>query len=80
MRAIIKKWGNSASVRLSSAVMGESGLELNQAVTVRSEGRRVIIEPLHESDVDLLSLIPMMTAENLHDEADFGKPQGKEAF
>lgn len=80
MRAVIKKWGNSASVRLSSAVMRASGLELDQTVSVRSEGHRIIIEPLHEDEADLFNLISMITPGNLHSEADFGSPRGKEAF
>lgn len=48
MRASVRKWGNSASVRIPAAVMAASGLKLDQQVDVRVEDGRVIIEPLPE--------------------------------
>lgn len=80
MRAVVKMWGNSASVRIPASVLGDSGLRVNQAVDVRSEGGRLIIEPLHEDETDLSELIAGITAENLHDEADFGTPRGQETI
>jgi antitoxin MazE len=47
-------------------------------VNVRTENGRVIIEPLQQSDIDLLSLVTMITPDNMHNEVDFGAPQGKE--
>ncbi|MBD1202662.1 MAG: AbrB/MazE/SpoVT family DNA-binding domain-containing protein [Rhodobacteraceae bacterium] len=78
MRAVVKRWGNSASVRIPSAILGESGLRLDQPVNIRTENGRVIIEPLQENDIDVLSLIALITPENAHNEVDFGAPQGKE--
>jgi len=46
MRASVKKWGNSPSVRIPAAVMAASGLKLDQKVDVRAEDGRVIIEPI----------------------------------
>lgn len=80
MRAVVKMWGNSASVRIPAAILGESGLQVDQAVNVRSEHGRVIIEPYHEVEADLSDLIAGMTADNFHDEADFGPSRGQEAF
>lgn len=80
MRAVVKRWGNSASVRIPASVLAESGLRVNQVVDVRSKGGRLIIEPLHEDEIDLSKLIAAITAENLHEEADFGAPRGQEAF
>lgn len=80
MRAVVKMWGNSASVRIPSSVLGDSGLRVNQAVDVRSENGRVIIEPLAETEVDLSQMIAAITPENIHDEVDFGDPRGQEAL
>lgn len=80
MRAVVKMWGNSASVRIPAAILGESGLQVDQAVNVRSENGRVIIEPYPEIEADLTDLIAGMTPDNIHQEVDFGTPQGKEAF
>jgi antitoxin MazE len=38
------------------------------------------IEPAQRKECDLTELVEGITRENLHDEADFGKPVGKEAL
>ena len=40
MRAVVKKWGNSASVRIPASVMVAAGLRLDQAVEVREDNVR----------------------------------------
>ncbi|WP_371411682.1 AbrB/MazE/SpoVT family DNA-binding domain-containing protein [Paracoccus sp. SY] len=47
MRGVVKKWGNSsASVRIPASVMAAAGLRLDQAVEVREDKGRVVIEPI----------------------------------
>ena len=78
MRTVIKKWGNSASVRIPAAVMQAAHLDLDEAVDVREESGRIVIEPAQRKEYDLAELVKQITVENLHDEADFGRPVGKE--
>ena len=78
MQVLVKKWGNSASVRIPSAVMEAAKLSLDQPVDVREEAGRVIIEPLRRPEFDIATLIAGITDENLHEEIDFGPPVGKE--
>ena len=78
MRAIVKKWGNSASVRIPAALMDAAKLELDDAVEVREEGGRIIIEPVRQKRYDLAKLLAGITPRNLHAETDFGPPVGKE--
>ena len=80
MRTVVKKWGNSASVRIPAAVMQAAHLALDEAVDVREESGRIVIEPVQRKEYDLAELLKQITGENLHDEADFGKPVGKEAL
>ena len=80
MRTIVKKWGNSASVRIPVAVMQAAHLDLDEAVDVREESGRIVIEPARRKEYDLAELVKGITRENLHDEADFGRPVGKEAL
>ena len=80
MRTVIKKWGNSASVRIPAAVMQAAHLDLDEAVDVREESGRIVIEPALRKEYDLAELVKQITVENLHDEADFGRPVGKEAL
>ena len=80
MNVLIKKWGNSASVRIPASVMAAAKLSLNQAVDVREEQGRIIVEPIRARDYDLATLIAGITEENRHEEIDFGGPVGKEAL
>jgi antitoxin MazE len=80
MRTVVKKWGNSASVRIPAAVMQAAHLDLDEAVDVREESGRIVIEPAQRKEYDLAELVRQITVENLHDEADFGRPVGKEAL
>jgi antitoxin MazE len=80
MKTVVKKWGNSASVRIPAAVMQAAHLELDETVDVREESGRVVIEPAQRKDYDLAELLQRITRKNLHDEVDFGKPVGKEAL
>jgi antitoxin MazE len=80
MRVTVKKWGNSASVRIPSAVMTAARLCLDETVDVREEGGRIVIEPIRPREYDLAQLLAGITPENLHAEVDFGAPIGKEAL
>jgi antitoxin MazE len=80
MRVTVKKWGNSASVRIPSAVMTAARLSLDETVDVREEGGRIVIEPIRPRQYDLAQLLAGITPQNLHAEVDFGAPTGKEAL
>ncbi len=79
MRATVKKWGNSAAVRMPAAVMEEAKLAIDQPVDVRVEDGRVVIEPL-VTKFTLDSLLAGVTPDNLHEEESFGPPVGREAL
>lgn len=74
---LIKKWGNSPAIRLPAAVMQAAHLRLEQAVDIRVENGRVVIEPAAPS-YKLDDLLAGITAQNRHGEQDFGMPQGRE--
>ena len=57
MRTVVKKWGNSASVRIPAAVMQAAHLELDETVDVREESGRVVIEPAQRKEYDLAELV-----------------------
>ncbi|PZU87369.1 MAG: PbsX family transcriptional regulator [Shinella sp.] len=78
MRVTVKKWGNSASVRIPAAVLEAANLKLDAEVDVREENGRIVIEPLRVSSYDLDALLGGISEQNLHSEEDFGTPLGKE--
>jgi antitoxin MazE len=81
MHVIVKKWGNSASVRIPVAIMKAVSLSLDETVDVREEGGRIVIEPVRNTiEYDLAQLLAGITPENLHAEVDYGPAVGKEAF
>jgi len=80
MRAVVKKWGNSASVRIPAAVMKAARLNLDEAVDVREESGRVVIEPVRGKEYNLSELVKGITRGNLHKEIDFKGPVGKEVW
>ena len=73
----LKKWGNSPAVRLPMAVMEAARLSVNQAVEVRAENGRGIIEAAGPA-CTLEDLMAGITRDNLHTEMDFGASQGGE--
>lgn len=80
MRVTVKKWGNSAAVRIPTAVVKAANLSLDEPVDVREEGGRIVIEPLHPVEYDLAQLLAGITSANLHTEVSFGPALGKEAL
>ena len=80
MKATVKKWGNSAAVRIPAAVMQATHLDLDEVVDVREEAGRIVIEPVRQKTYDLNKLVKGITSKNLHKAVDFGSPRGKEVW
>jgi antitoxin MazE len=80
MKATVKKWGNSAAVRIPASVMEAMHLDLDDVVEVREDKGRIVIEPVRRKTYVLDALVKRITAKNLHEAVDFGPPQGKEVW
>ena len=80
MKATVKKWGNSAAVRIPAAVMEAMHLDLDEAVEVREEKGRIVIEPARPKKYALDDLLKGITSNNRHEGVDFGPPEGKEVW
>ena len=79
MNIHVRKWGNSAAVRIPAAVLDAAGLKANDAVEVREEEGRVVIEKARTPQEPTLEwLVAGITPDNLHEEIDWGAPVGKE--
>lgn len=74
----LKKWGNSASVRIPSLIMESLNLKLDDPLDIKEEDGRIIIAPVRNHDFKLEDLLSGITQENLHSRIDFGRPVGKE--
>ena len=80
MKVIVKKWGNSAAVRIPASVMSAAHVELEQTVQVREEKGRIVIEPVRRKAYQLDELLGGITAKNQHKPIDTGAPVGKEVW
>lgn len=78
MRTKIKKWGNSAAVRIPSSVLMAARLGLDEAVDVREEAGRIVIEPVCRKVYELEELLKGINSKDRHEPADFGAAAGIE--
>lgn len=76
----VKKWGNSAAIRIPAAIMAAAALNVGQEVEVREEGGRLIIEPITKPVYTLDELLAGMKPETFHEIVDFGPPVGNEVL
>ena len=72
MRVTVKKWGNSAAVRLPASVVQATQIELDEVVEVREDRGRIVIEPVRPRTYGLSELLKGITTKNQHREVDFG--------
>lgn len=80
MKATVRKWGNSAAVRIPASVMDAVHLQLDGVVEVREEKGRIVIEPVRQKTYVLKDLLKGITTKNLPEAVDFGPAEGKEVW
>ncbi len=80
MRLQIKKWGNSAAVRIPASILATAAIAIDQAVDVREESGRIVIEPIASASYRLDDLLDQMDPQTFPDVAEFGPAIGKEIW
>jgi antitoxin MazE len=80
MTVTIKKWGNSAAIRIPAAVLEATRLRLDEPVEIRVDEGRIVIEPIRAKTYDINELINQITPENRHELIEWGPPVGKEIW
>ena len=80
MKTSVKKWGNSAAVRIPAAVLEATHVQIDDDVDIREEAGRIVIEPVREKKFELNDLLKEITKDNIHQEIDFGSPEGREVW
>ena len=78
MKGTVKKWGNSAAIRIPSQILEAVSLALEEEVQIREDNGKIVIEPVQPTKYDLKDLLKRITLENQHGAVDFGKSQGTE--
>ncbi len=81
MLAKVQKWGNSLAVRLPKALADEIEVAVDSSVELLVRDHEIVLRPVTaRKNYRLEDLLAGVTAENLHDESDFGAPQGQEVW
>ncbi len=80
MKQHVRKWGNSAAVRIPASVLAAAGLKIGDSVYLHAENGRIIIEKSASAHATLDELLSGITTENLHEPFDWGPPVGKEIW
>ena len=78
--AMVKKWGNSAAIRIPAAVLADANLRVDQPVEIREERGRIVIEPLRRKTFEIRELVKGIRRDNLHEPIDTGAPMGREVW
>ena len=80
MQGVVKKWGNSAAVRIPASVLEAAQVRLDQRVDVREEAGRIVIVPMQPERYDVETLTAAITDENRHASVDMGEAVGGEVW
>lgn len=80
MQSSVRRWGNSAAIRLPAYVLEAAHFKIDQAVDVREEDGRIVIEAVRDAGPTLDALVDAITDDNRHDELLAGSSAGKEAW
>lgn len=80
MQTKVQKWGNSYAVRLPRAVVRDSGLREGEPLEIEASGRQIRLRRASRKGYRLEELVRGIRKANRHEEADFGTPQGREAW
>ena len=79
MKVQIQKWGNSLALRIPKSLAVDTNITEGTTVELTRGKNGILVKPAAE-EISLESLLDRVTPENLHGEADFGKPVGKEVW
>jgi antitoxin MazE len=80
MRVQVKKWGNSAAVRIPASVLEAVDLRVDQTVEINERNGRIVIEKAKTPAYNLDEMLAQMKPETFPDDFDFGKPKGREVW
>ena len=80
MKVMVKKRGDSASVRIPTSIVEAAGLHLDQPVDVREEKGQIVIQSIRPEAYDITTLVAGIIDENRHEVVESGPAIGQEAW
>ncbi|MFA7669185.1 MAG: AbrB/MazE/SpoVT family DNA-binding domain-containing protein [Burkholderiaceae bacterium] len=72
MRGVIRKWGNSAAIRLPSSMLKTLRVGVDDLMEMRVERGNLILQPVRAQEYTLMQLVGGIKPANTHAEVDFG--------
>ncbi|HLU78966.1 MAG TPA: AbrB/MazE/SpoVT family DNA-binding domain-containing protein [Burkholderiaceae bacterium] len=72
MRGVIRKWGNSAAIRLPSSMLKSLRVGIDDLMEMRVERNCLILQPVRSQEYTLTQLVGAIKPANTHAEIDFG--------
>ena len=76
----VQKWGNSMALRIPKAFADELQMTVETAVEMSIEDGKLVIMPAGRPAYALEDLLAGITADNVHEEVDWGAAVGKETW
>lgn len=76
----VQKWGNSIALRIPKAFAEEMQIAPETTVELTMEDGKLVIAPVESSAYRLEELLAQITADNQHEELDWGAPVGQETW
>lgn len=77
MRTMIKKWGNSAGIRIPNGIIEKYNMPIDSEVEMIESKGRIVIKPINKK-FELDNLLNEINTDNLHNEISFGASVGNE--
>lgn len=72
MRGVIRKWGNSAAIRLPSPMLKSLRVGVDDLMEMRVERGNLVLQPVRTQEYTLTQLVGGIKPANSHAEVDFG--------
>lgn len=77
MKTKAQKWGNSLAVRVPKGIAEQAGIREGDALNIEVADEAIVLMPQRRG-YRLAQMLMGIRKGNLHNEADFGTPRGRE--
>ena len=80
MNATVQKWGNSLALRIPRSLARDVHLQQGSVVEVAVIEGSMVVHPKGKRKYSLAGFLKAITKANCHEQQDWGKPMGREAW
>jgi antitoxin MazE len=80
METKVQKWGNGLAIRLSRHVVDEAQVHEGSLMSLEARKGKIVLQEVTKKVYTLRTLLAGVKRKNIHAEAEFGKPVGKEKW